>query len=466
MQSNLRRRMLIVKIVILLIFAPLLAWGAYYVHSTGDQIPIGSRTWDAPTFLIALVPLLVYAFIELMVTAVMTRWEIRRLAEFAKTIEQGASGTEFPDFPELQPIVDAFEFKQRQLQKESNKINWILRHIPGGLITINAKAEIIFFVCPAFEEMGIDVSGLVGQHVSKYQERISYNSENSPIMEALHKGVKSRRISKVADRYFEAVNTPTITDAGIIDGAVCLFVDVTERVKQEIEMKRMEKLRLVGQMAASLSHEIRNPLTVIRGFLQLYANQVAHEDVQSQFQMLIGEIDRVTQIVQEFLALTRDRVGSLREECLTKIVGQLAPLLASEASINGVSLQLDLLDTPPIPLSDNDIKQLLLNLYRNAVEACQTGGIVEISTGVDPVGQPFLRVQDNGCGMPSQVLEKIGTPFISTKENGTGLGIPLCLSVAEAHGAELSFDQAPTQGTIVTVRFPKAKLSAPAAVAR
>jgi signal transduction histidine kinase len=361
------------------------------------------------------------------------------------------------DFPELQPIVNAFRYKERQLQQEAMKINWIIRHIPGGLLIVNNQQEILFAVCPPFEDLGIPLDDLVGQSLRVFEERIGVKREGSALMDALQKGIKSRRISKVRDRYFEAVSTPMVNAEGQIDGAVCLFVDVSERVHQEQEMKRLEKLRLVGQMAASLSHEIRNPLTVIRGYLQLYSKRPHHEPAQGQFQLLLGEIDRVSEIVQQFLGLTRDRGEDMQPRSLTEVVEQVAPLVNSEASFSGIKLQLCLEETPPIPLCDSDIKQLLLNLYRNAVEACQPGGHVQLTTGTDENGRPYLRVQDDGCGMPSHVLAHLGTPFQSTKENGTGLGLPLCLGIAQAHGAELSFDSAPDHGTIVTVLFPKPK---------
>lgn len=452
MQSNLRRRTLLVKMHILLLLAPVLAFGAYHLHARSDHPDGLLAICCDPAFLIGLASLLVYAGVDLALTLWSIRRETEHLQRFAQAIERGEAQLEL-EFPELQPVVNAFRLKQRQLSKESQKIGWIVRHIPGGLLTINDREEILLAVCPAFEDLGIAMADLVGQTIEAFHQRIGVLREGSPLLEALHHGVKSRRISRIADHYFEAVNTPMINDEGIIDGAVCLFVDVTERVRQEMEMKRLEKLRLVGQMAASLSHEIRNPLTVIRGFLQLYAQKPSHQPAKDQFDLLLGEIDRVSEIVQEFLSLARDRGGDMHQQSLAEVVGQVAPLLASEAAINGVQLQLDLQETGTVRICESDIKQLLLNLYRNAVEACEPGGMVLLATGLDELGRPYLRVQDDGCGIPHQVLEQLGTPFVSTKQNGTGLGLPLCFSVAQAHGAELSFHAGPQGGTTVTLLF-------------
>lgn len=437
-----------VKLILLPFAALLLAWGGqrfFFSHYPADAVS------PLQIFLLLLVPILAFAALDLVVYAHFSQRKAAHLRHVASRIKQGEAEAAFP---ELDPIITAYREKERELQKERDKIFWIVRHIPGGLLTIDRHEKITLAACPAFEQLGLPMQDLVGKQVSAFHDLLGINRANSPLIDAVKRGIKSRRISLVRDHYFEAVNTPMINEAGELNGAVCLFVDVTERVRQEQEMKRLERLSLVGQMAASLSHEIRNPLTVIRGFLQLHANRAAHGESQDQFKLLIGEIDRVSQIVQEFLSLSHGGGGEWYQLSLAQLVGQLSPLLSSEAAIHGITLKLDLTDTPDLLLNCSEIKQLLLNLYRNAVEACDGSGSVQVSTGVDPEGRPYLRVQDDGCGMPSQVLERLGTPFNSTKENGTGLGLPLCLSVAEEHGAKLVFQPCATRGTVATVLFP------------
>ena len=437
-----------VKLIFLPLVALLLAFGGqrFYFsrYSDGTASPL-------QIFLLALVPVLCFALLDLAVYGYFTKRRSHYLRELADQIRQGAV---IAALPELDPIITAYREKEHELKKETDKIFWIVRHIPGGLLTIDRNETITLAACPAFEQLGLPMRDLVGKPVGAFHDLLGISRTSSPLIDALRRGVKSRRISLVRDRYFEAVNTPMINDAGELNGAVCLFVDVTERVRQEQETKRLERLSLVGQMAASLSHEVRNPLTVIRGFLQLHAKRSVHEDSRVQFDLLIAEIDRVSQIVQEFLSLSHGGGGEWYQLSLAQLVGQLSPLLSSEAAIHGITLRLDLMDTPDLLLNCSDIKQLLLNLYRNAVEACDGLGSVQVATGVDSQGRPYLRVQDDGCGMPSEVLQRLGTPFNSTKENGTGLGLPLCLSVAEEHGAELFFKPCAERGTVATVLFP------------
>lgn len=437
-----------IKLILLPLVALLLAFGGQRFYFS--RYAVGAAS-PLQIFLLVLVPILCFALLDLVLYGYFSKRRASYLRFFADRIKRGES---VEAFPELAPIIEAYREKERELEKETGKIHWIVQHIPGGLLTIDRNEQITLAACPAFEQLGLPMRDLVGKPVSAFHELLGVTRANSPLIDALKRGVKSRRISLVRDRYFEAVNTPMINEAGKLNGAVCLFVDVTERVRQEQEMKRLERLSLVGQMAASLSHEIRNPLTVIRGFLQLHANRAAHDESRDQFGLLIAEIDRVSQIVQEFLSLSHSGGGEWYQLSLAQLVGQLSPLLSSEAAIHGITLHLDLMDTPDLLLNCSDIKQLLLNLYRNAVEACDGSGSVQVITSVDAEGRPYLSIRDDGCGMPREVLERLGTPFNSTKENGTGLGLPLCLSVAEEHGAELFFRPCADRGTVVTVLFP------------
>ncbi len=452
MDCTLRKRIFLIKVGLLLLITTLVAWGVRsYVQLHQDQLATSDLIRQA--LLLALVPLLIYGIVDLFSHVYFVRLCAHYLHEFALQVQHGSADPSA--YPELQPIVEALESKERQVQRESGKILWIVKHIPGGLLTIDQDEQITLAACPAFEDLGLPASELVGQPLGEFHRMIEIERNDSPLLDALHRGTKSRRISRVRDHYFEAVNTPMVhSRTGAITGAVCLFVDVTERVRQEQEQKRLERLSLVGQMAASLSHEIRNPLAVIRGFLQLHSSRSEHQPASEQFQLLLNEIDRVNHIVQAFLELSHTGGGEWRQQPLDQVVQEFVPLLSSEAAIHRIALQLDLQQTPDLLLCSSDIKQLLLNLYRNAVEACEEDGVVSVSTGVDADGHPFLRVQDDGCGMPQQVLERLGTPFNSTKDNGTGLGLPLCLSVAEAHGAKLSFQPSARQGTIVSVLFP------------
>jgi len=240
-----------------------------------------------------------------------------------------------------------------------------------------------------------------------------------------------------------------------INGKRCLLAainDITERKRLENEITRLDKLNLVGEMAAGIGHEIRNPLTTVRGFLQMLSGKKECIVYADYFGLMIEELDRANSIIKEFLSLAKDKALDCRVHNLNHVIEALFPLIQADAVMVNKHLNKDLGDIPDLLFDENEIRQLLLNLVRNGLEAMQTGGQLIIMTyteGKDVV----LAVRDNGKGIDPEVLDKIGTPFFTTKENGTGLGLAVCYSIAARHNALINIDTGP-QGTMVAIRFP------------
>ncbi|MEQ8174252.1 MAG: GAF domain-containing protein [Syntrophomonadaceae bacterium] len=228
--------------------------------------------------------------------------------------------------------------------------------------------------------------------------------------------------------------------------------DINEKKRYEKEIARLERLHLVGEMAASIGHEVRNPLTVVRGFLQMLGLREDYARHQSYFTLMIEELDRCNEIITEFLSLAKDKNVDLRPKYLDLIVKALYPIIRSDANHQEINIKLEL-NKPPAPLIDeNEIRQLILNLARNGLESMPPGGTLTIGTGFED-GSIILFVKDEGRGFNPEMLDKIGTPFLTTKENGTGLGLAVCYSIAARHHAKIDVETTP-QGTCFTVRFP------------
>ena len=232
---------------------------------------------------------------------------------------------------------------------------------------------------------------------------------------------------------------------------VSTMLDVTLSKRLELEVARLDRLNLVGQMAASLGHEIRNPLTTVRGYLQLMHLQKANPEREHQFQAMIDELDRANLIITEFLALAKNRVTDLKNISLVSIVEAVRPLLEANANEKDRNIEFELKDVPSFKVDEKEIRQVILNLFNNAVDATPRGGIIRISTYTR--GGYVLSVENDGDPIPADVIEKLGTPFFSTKEQGTGLGLAVCYSIAARHRAtiDVSSDE---KGTRFAVVFP------------
>lgn len=224
-----------------------------------------------------------------------------------------------------------------------------------------------------------------------------------------------------------------------------------ERQDLELKMARLDRLDLIGEMAASIGHEVRNPLTTVRGFLQYYQSKKEHAQHMGQFAVMIQELDRANTIIEEFLSLAKNRAINMKTVHLNEIIQDLYPLInASSISENkGIFLQLQ--DVPSIVADENQIKQLVLNLARNAREAVDTNGKVIIATYLEG-DNVVLSVKDNGRGIPYEVYEKLGTPFVTTKEQGTGLGLSICYRIVKTHKARMEVDTS-SNGTTFSVWF-------------
>lgn len=256
--------------------------------------------------------------------------------------------------------------------------------------------------------------------------------------------------SKSGQNIIGLVSAETI-EAG---GETCLIVnvtDITERKQMEKEMARLERLNLVGEMAIGIGHEIRNPMTTVKGFLQVLMTKPIYLKDRDYFELMVSELDRANSIITEFLSLAKDKAVNLRPQNPNHIVGVLSPLISADGMVANHSTEFELGDIPDIDLDEKEIRQLILNLVRNGFEAMSPGGRLAIKTFRDG-DEVVLAVTDSGKGIEPGLLEKIGTPFFTTKDKGTGLGLAVCYSIAARNNARIEIKTGPG-GTTFYVRF-------------
>lgn len=212
--------------------------------------------------------------------------------------------------------------------------------------------------------------------------------------------------------------------------------EYAEKEKVQQEMARFDRLNLIGEMAASIGHEVRNPLTTVRGYLQLFQKNNDFANYSERFELMISELDRANEIITNFLALAKNKAIQLKPDNISKISKNILPLLQADAILLGKQLKTELGDIPDLLVDENEIRQCIINLVKNGFEATGKNGIVMIKTYVkdDTV---VLTVQDNGRGIPRKIYEKLGTPFVTTKSNGNGLGLAVCYRIAQRHNATI-----------------------------
>ena len=243
------------------------------------------------------------------------------------------------------------------------------------------------------------------------------------------------------------------------DRDTCLMVgmvqDVTIENRKEELLRTSEKLKMAGQLAAGIAHEIRNPLTSLKGFSKLLLSATG-EQAERYYEIMDQEFVRIEMILGELLVLAKPQASVHQDWDVREIVHEVADLLSSQAILSNVVIQEQAVPEPCIVRCDkNQLKQVFMNIVKNAIEAMPTGGLLAISIERDGT-DVLVRVTDQGGGIPEDHLRRLGEPFFTTKEKGTGLGLMISHKIIEEHDGDIRYDSRTGEGTTVTIRLPQA----------
>ncbi|WP_053365916.1 ATP-binding protein [Bacillus sp. FJAT-27245] len=246
-----------------------------------------------------------------------------------------------------------------------------------------------------------------------------------------------------------------VKDNESIEHIVIVSRDITERKKAEEILLRSEKLSVVGELAAGVAHEIRNPLTTIKGFIQLYK---AENPAFKFNDLILNELSRIETITSEMLSLGKPQAITLDKANIRDIIENTIDILSPEAHLKDVQFRFQY-EEPEflIKCEKNQIKQVFLNIFKNAMEAMGDGGEIEITLRNDQAGKCLITVQDEGCGIPEEILPRLGEPFYTLKEKGTGLGLMICHKIIKQHHGSIVYESRVNEGTLITITMPLAR---------
>lgn len=310
----------------------------------------------------------------------------------------------------------------------------VIAHTWSNIQTDRHFWDLIRQMAPSFGLILIAWMGVLGLSWRVY---IRFNNAISEVVKYLINGEDSGR------------NISLFPEMTIVKDTI---QDLRAQHKQsEEEFVRLDRLNLVGEMAAGIGHEVRNPMTTVRGYLQMFQRKKDFAKYHEQLSTMIEELDRANAIITDFLTLAKDKSVEMKYDNLNAVITTLFPLLQADAFQSGHEILLDLGDIPDTIFDENEIKQLILNLVRNGLEAMRQSGKVTIRTQLAD-DQLILSVEDTGTGIPIEIIDKLGTPFLTTKEQGTGLGLAVCYRIANRHGAKIQIKTGST-GTTFIISF-------------
>ncbi len=239
-------------------------------------------------------------------------------------------------------------------------------------------------------------------------------------------------------------------------GYIILFKDLSEVRSLHKEVERSQRLASLGSLAAGVAHEIRNPLSSIKGFATYFMEREEKPEDKEIAKVMIHEVDRLNRVVSQLVELAMPVSVSKKPVSLSAVIEKSLKILEREAANKNIEIKTIFPSTEPLYAIDEDrIKQVLLNLYLNGIESMGEGGILSIELS-EKNGEAIIKISDTGCGISEKDLAHVFDPYFTTKTTGTGLGLAIVHNIIEAHGGKITAESRPGNGAVFTIYLPGA----------
>ncbi|MEH7346145.1 PAS domain S-box protein [Bacillus sp. JJ1532] len=343
------------------------------------------------------------------------------------------------------------------LKRSRQKYKSLFEYNPDIVFMLNLNG-IITNVNPQFKAVtGYDDQRIIGKNI---KDSLPLEGQKA-IQKAISNILKGECVQKYELKLphkngeiitLQCTNLPIIVN-GTIDGIFGYGKDVTHIRQTEERLRRTEKLSVVGELAASVAHEIRNPLTSLIGFVQLL--QKENEKDHLYHKIMLDELNRINYIAGELLLLAKPQQVQFTRADIHLILFEVISLLQSDANLYNVQIDfISDIQEYTIDCEPNQLKQLFINIIKNAIEASPSKGKVDVYLKPEENGEVPIFVKDKGCGISEKRLEKIGEPFYSSKEKGTGLGLTVSYKIVQSHNGSIVFNSKINEGTEVLIKLP------------
>ncbi|MQR94039.1 PAS domain S-box protein [Fictibacillus phosphorivorans] len=351
------------------------------------------------------------------------------------------------------------KIESRQLLEESEARYRLLAENAMDMITTHKADGSFTYISPAsYALLGKRPEEILGETgyemLHPDDEEVSRKAHEELMAGPCMKTVPFRLQHKNGHYVWLETSCKSITDdTGKVVEIIGVTRDISERKKSEDMLRQSDKLSIVGQLAASVAHEIRNPLTSLKGFIQFL--QESHGiDPSNYYSIMDKELDRIDQIMGQLLLLAKPQVRTFKKTCLKEIIEFVEALLQPEAIVQNIQIRTKMPEAlPHIHAEENELKQVLINLLKNAIDSMVDGGEITIQAQLID-GQIHVIVKDQGCGIPRNRIEKMCEPFYTTKEKGTGLGLMISSKIMKEHNGELRFTSIEGEGTTASMVLP------------
>lgn len=356
--------------------------------------------------------------------------------------------------------------KLEERERGHKKSTLILETIDNGIIAINRCSSKItmfnktsenLFAISKEEAIGHSVLDVINHSMTFKKFVVAMN-----LLEHLNKEeVKNRfelqcQINEKTYYFFISISSlPILDNEEEHEELLIVFNDLTEKRQMERELVRSEKLKVIGEMAAGLAHEIRNPLAIIRGFIQLFNQDEKDDSKKGYYNIIVKEIDRVNHFITDMLNIANPKsCNNCKETNLTHLIEDLLILQKGQFYNKGITIKKKFVEVPLIYIDPSKLQQVFINIIQNALEAMEHGGSLTIGIEQETEDNVKIYFQDTGRGMNQNSLEKIGTPFYTTKKTGTGLGLTISYRIIEEMDGKIIVHSEVGKGSVFTITLP------------
>ncbi|MCW4643291.1 ATP-binding protein [Bacillus safensis] len=365
----------------------------------------------------------------------------------------------------LNLLVSDLNKREKEAHELTERLNRITDNLQEIVFETDEKGHIIF-LNQAWKQMtGYDIDECLGTMYNQYfdQEERVIQHLSSVIKEHKDSGrIELQLLHKEGKKVWGDVHYKLYFDEEHqFTGGIGTVADITkqklaklelEKSNQQVQMQA-QKLAVAGQIAAGIAHEVRNPLTSVNGFLQLMKTQ--YPERTDYFDIIFSEIKRIDFVLSELLVLAKPQSVQFQEVQLHALLEQVITLLKTNAVLSNIDLKQPFKkqDAGAILADANQMKQLFINLIKNAIEAMPEGGSIYISTE-KVMNEWKITIQDEGKGMSEEDIQKIYDPFFSTKTEGTGLGLTICAAILKDHHGRMDVVSELGKGTAFHIYLP------------
>jgi two-component system sensor histidine kinase HydH len=352
--------------------------------------------------------------------------------------------------------MQSYRAARRSLHDTSVFAKEVVAHLPVGMIATDANGQIAFFNAVSEEIFGLPQRSVIGKMPVEVMP-----AGIGELMAELDQGITLREREMVLDIREQQSIPVSVSATRIVNeleelvGYVLILRDLTEVRRLQEAIQRQEKLAAVGSMAAGVAHEIRNPLSSIKGMATYLAGEIGSnsEDLHAA-QVMVQEVDRLNRVISELLDFARPSDITPRPTDLGGLLAHSLELIRQDAAAKAIEIELKMEASEcPVSIDADRFTQCLLNLYLNAIEAMPGGGRLMVHCARDAAGGVVITISDTGTGIPPAHLSEIFNPYFTTKPSGAGLGLAIVHKIVEGHRGRINVHSS-TGGTAFTLNLP------------